>query len=122
MMKERVKVLLIEDDEDDYVLVRELLSEISFTSYELEWAPNYRTALTAACRGAYDVCLLDFRLGECSGLDLLRELTQLGHRKPIILLTGQGDHEVDLEAMRLGAADFLVKGEFNAPLLERSIR
>lgn len=122
MMKERVKVLLIEDDEDDYVLVRELLSEISFTSYGLEWASTYRTALAAACRGAYDVCLLDFRLGECTGLDLLRELTQLGHRKPIIFLTGQGDHEVDMEAMKLGAADFLVKAELNAPLLERSIR
>ena len=122
MIEQPLHVLLIEDDEDDYVLVRRLLSKIPFASYELEWAASYQAALEAAGEDSHDVCLLDFRLGERDGLELLAELTRRGYRKPIIFLTGQGDHNVDIEAMTLGASDFLVKGELNAPLLERSIR
>lgn len=122
MVEQPVHVLLIEDDEDDYVLVRSLLSKISFASYELKWVPSYHEALEAAGEDRHDVCLLDFRLGEYDGLELLAELTRRGCRKPIIFLTGQGNHQVDIEAMTLGASDFLIKGELSAPLLERSIR
>ena len=122
MIEQPLHVLLIEDDEDDYVLVRGLLSKIPFASYELQWAATYQAALEAAREESHDVCLLDFRLGERDGLELLAELTRRGYRKPIIFLTGQGDHNVDIEAMTLGASDFLVKSELNSPLLERSIR
>ena len=122
MIEQPLHVLLIEDDEDDYVLVRRLLSKIPFVSYELRWAASYQAALEAAGEDSHDVCLLDFRLGERDGLELLAELTRRGYRKPIIFLTGQGDRNVDIEAMTLGASDFLVKGELNSPLLERSIR
>ena len=122
MDRQRLRVLLIEDDGDDYVLVHKLLSEISFTSYELEWVSTYETALDAAGKGRHDACLLDLRLGEHNGLDILRELTHKGYKTPIIFLTGQGDHAVDMEAMTLGAADYLVKADLNSSLLERTIR
>src|SRR5918992_215576 len=89
---------------------------------ELEWLTDYDDALKAIERQEHDVCLLEYRLGEHSGLELLREALERGHKGPIILLTGQGDREVDLEAMQAGAADYLVKGQIDAPLLERSIR
>jgi signal transduction histidine kinase len=115
-----LRVLLVEDDEDDYVLIRDLLAEIE--GLALEWVDDYDEALRRLERDAHDVCLVDYRLGERSGLKLMREASSMGHRAPMILLTGMGDRKVDLEAMRAGAADYLLKGEIDAPTLERSIR
>jgi len=115
-----LRVLLVEDDEDDYVLIRDLLAEIE--GLALDWVDGYEEALERLERGAHDVCLVDYRLGEMSGLGLMREAASRGHRAPMILLTGRGDRQVDLEAMRAGAADYLLKGEIDAPTLERSIR
>lgn len=117
-----VKVLLIDDDEDDHVNIRGILSEIANSKFELTWAPSYQEGLRALRTAHYDACLLDFRLGEFTGLDLLREAKGLGIDAPMILLTGHGDLEVDLKAMQSGAADYLIKGKINAPLLERAIR
>ena len=116
----RLRVLLVEDDEDDYVIIRDLLAEIE--EFDLEWVTDYAGALNAIAREEHDVCLLDYRLGERSGLELLREASGRGYGTPMILLTGQGDRKVDLQAMQAGAADFLVKGRIDAPLLERAIR
>lgn len=122
MQTPSLRVLLIEDDQDDYILVSSLLSEISSTSYEIEWAPSYESGLEEIDRGSYDICLLDYRLGSHNGLELLQKIIEQGCRAPVILLTGQGDYHVDLEAMKSGASDYLVKGQINPPLLERSIR
>ncbi|HEY4563829.1 MAG TPA: hybrid sensor histidine kinase/response regulator [Thermoanaerobaculia bacterium] len=119
---DRVRVLLIEDDEDDYVFTRDLLAEIGDDRFELEWAPTYERGLLRVLEDRFDVCLLDFRLGARTGLELLREARMGNSGAPIILMTGQGDQEIDLEAMRSGAADYLVKGEIAAAGLERSIR
>ncbi|HEX8617950.1 MAG TPA: diguanylate cyclase, partial [Thermoanaerobaculia bacterium] len=117
-----VRLLLIEDDEDDYVLTRELLSDAKRTTFALEWIPSFDEALAALTAGAFDVCLIDYRLGERDGLELLRHARDHGVAAPMILLTGQGGGDIDLAAMRAGAADYLVKGDIDAPLLERSIR
>ncbi len=119
---EQVCVLLIDDDEDDYVITRRLLKQGGAQQYVLEWTPSYEEGLEAVMRGACDVALVDYRLGVHSGLDLIRAACEHGAPTPIILLTGQGDPAVDRQAVAAGAADYLVKGEVNAPLLERSIR
>ena len=116
----QLRVLLVEDDEDDYLIIRDLLSEMK--RFELEWVTDYDDALEAIERGEHDVCLLDYRLGERNGLELLHEASERGYKVPIILLTGQGDRDVDLEAMQAGAAGYLAKGQIDAPLLERSVR
>ena len=118
--KEFLSVLLVEDDEDDYVIISDLFSEIE--ELDLEWVSDYDEALGAIAREEHDVCLLDYRLGGRSGLDLLRAVSERGHKTPMILLTGQGDRKLDLEAMQAGAVGYLVKGQIDAPLLERSIR
>jgi diguanylate cyclase (GGDEF)-like protein len=121
VIDDRVRVLLIEDDEDDYVLVRELMREID-ASAALEWKSSYAAGVAALLGGGYDVCLVDYHLGPATGVDLLRGALGQGCTTPIILLTGQDDRETDLEAMRAGASDYLVKGEITAALLERAIR
>ena len=123
MAKERkIRVLLIEDDEDDYILARDLLSEVPHVDYDVQWVASYGQGLEAIEMPAHDVCLLDYRLGERNGIDLLYECMGKGCRIPIIFLTGQGNYEVDMEAMKAGAADFLAKGEISGPVLDRSIR
>jgi len=122
-MEERIlRILLVEDDEDDYVVTRDILAEIRGARFELEWASTYAAGLQSIGRKMHDVYLLDYRLGEQTGLNLLREAIASGCKSPVILLTGQDDRDTDLEAMRAGAADYFVKGLINAPLLERSIR
>lgn len=117
-----IKVLLVDDDEDDYILTSDLFSEIKGSEYAVEWVETYADALEAMQSGGHDVHLVDYRLGAHNGLELLREAMRTGCRAPVILLTGQGDKEVDIEAMKAGAADYLIKGQIDPPLLERSIR
>lgn len=121
-MKETVKILLVEDDEDDYMITKTLIAEIKNWRGILEWVSSYEEALKKLKSNEYDVYLFDYRLGEKTGIDLLKEAIESGCKVPIILLTGQGDHDVDIEAMRLGASDYLVKDEINVHLIERSIR
>jgi hypothetical protein len=117
-----IRVLLVDDGESDYVLTRNWFSEFRVANCELEWVDNYEAAKIAIAQCRHDIYLVDYRLGSHSGLELLREATAQGCTSPIILLTGQGDWEIDLEAMKAGAADYLEKNQLNAPLLERSIR
>jgi PAS domain S-box-containing protein len=122
MKSEAIKVLLIDDDEDDYILTREALSNVRIGKYELDWAPSYEEGLKVAARQGHDVCLVDYRLGEHSGVQLIREARASGLTTPMILLTGQGSHEVDLEAMQAGAIGYLIKEETATARLERTIR
>ena len=122
-----LEVLLIDDDEDYFVLIEDLLSEINGQKYTLNWVPNFQSGLSALCRNGtyekvFDVCLLDYNLGGPTGLELLRKAIAEGCKTPIIMLTAQGDHEIDVEAMRIGAADYLSKRKTDSDLLERSIR
>lgn len=119
---EPVRALLVEDDEDDYILTSSLLSEIDPHRFVLEWLKSFDEAAERIARGGFDVCLIDYRLGARDGLDLLRLARDLDCKAPLILMTGQGDHEIDLAAMRSGAADYLIKGQITPPLLDRAIR
>jgi PAS domain S-box-containing protein len=119
---EVLDVLLVEDDEDDYLITKALLSKAQSIDCNLRWASSYEEGLEAILNDTFDACLVDYRLGARTGLDLLETANERGVRTPVILLTGQGDLEVDLTAMAAGAADYLSKDEIDAPLLERSIR
>jgi PAS domain S-box-containing protein len=125
-----IKVLLVDDDEDDYFETRQLFSQMSLLpaaqtnqqTYQLHWQSHFETGLAALRSGEYEVALVDYHLGERNGLELVREAQAAGCPAPLILLTGQGGPEVDRAASEAGAADFLVKGQISASLLERSIR
>ncbi len=122
MAKDVCQVLLIDDDEDDYIVTRDFLDEAEQMSFKLSWVDNYDQGLAEIEKNRHDLYLLDFRLGKGNGLELLEEAIRMGCDKPIILLTGLGDSDIDQRAMAAGASDYLVKGRFlSATLLERSI-
>ncbi len=122
MGQRKLKVILVEDDEDDFIITRDLLSEIGKDRFDLEWVNSFGAALETMGSDQPDVYLVDYHLGEHSGMEFLREAMANGCRAPVILLTGRGNHEVDVEAMKAGAADYLIKGHIDPPSLERSIR
>jgi signal transduction histidine kinase len=117
-----LRVLLVDDDEEDFVLTRHYLREIPGRGYHLEWVNDYDKALELICAHQYDVYLIDLHLGVRDGLSLLREAQSRGCGGPMILLTGQGQLETDVAAMKAGAADFLDKSGLDAVRLERAIR
>ncbi len=117
-----LRVLLVERNEDDYLRTRSLLSEIATSRFDLEWVTTYESALSALKSDRHDVCLLDYRLGERSGLELLQEINGVVSRAPVIVICEHGNYEMDREAMQAGAADYLVKGDLSSDLLERSLR
>ncbi|HZV36390.1 MAG TPA: response regulator [Verrucomicrobiae bacterium] len=119
---EQIRVLLVEDDEDDYILTRGLFTEMKGRRFQVDWFKSYALGLEAMPRNQHDVCLIDYRLGAKNGIELMQEALARGCQAPIILLTGLGEHAVDLEAMKAGAADYLVKSQLRADSLERSIR
>lgn len=121
-MNKTTKVLLIDDDEDDYIIVKDLMAEFKHGSYELEWASSYDEGESKIGLYAHDIYLVDYRLGGRSGLDLLRHHKESENHSPFVILTGKGDINIDLDAMALGASDYLVKSTLNPDILERVIR
>jgi diguanylate cyclase (GGDEF)-like protein len=117
-----VRVLLVEDDEDDYLLTRDLLSEGYGVRFSVVWARTWKDGLFQLTERRHDVALLDHNLGGQTGIELLRTASARGCRVPVIMLTGQADRETDLQAMHAGAADYLVKGRVTGDILERTIR
>ncbi|MFM9961571.1 MAG: SpoIIE family protein phosphatase [Planctomycetaceae bacterium] len=116
------RILLIDDDEESFLITRAMLSRFTESGFELDWVGTYEEGLEALRHPRHDAYLLDFRLGARDGLELLREVAAEGCQVPIILMTGQGDHAIDVQAMQIGAADFLAKGEVTPAILERSLR
>ena len=121
-MKEKIRALLIDDDQGDFVFTKGLLSQIRCPTIELDWVPTFEEGHDAMARGEYDIYLVDYFLEDRTGLDLLREAARHQLQAPVIMLTGRGSHDIDIEAMQAGAADYLVKGQIEAEDLERSIR
>jgi PAS domain S-box-containing protein len=116
------KILLVDDDEDDFLLVKEMLSEAHQGKCELIWQDTYESGKESLLTNSFDAALIDYDLGLHTGLELIREAINAGIRTAIILFTGRGSFEVDLEAMQAGATLYLTKGETSALMLERGIR
>ena len=117
-----IRVLFVEDNEADVVLIATLLSEVGADRYEMDWVITAQDGITHLGAKEYDVCLLDIYLTEGIGLDVLKEASVHSPCVPTIILTGQGDLRIDLVTMEAGAVDYLEKGTLTPVLLERSIR
>ena len=121
-MTEVIKILLIEDDEDDYFLTSDYLERCESTQFELTWVTDSDAALEALKERSFDLCLLDFLLGAENALDVLSILKANQFNVPVVILTGQSDAMVDEMVMRAGAADYLQKSEIESPRFMRTIR
>ena len=114
------KILLIDDDPLVAQLMTMLVEKFS-EPYALEHAADYAGGLQKLLTGSYALCLLDYRLGDGDGLQLLREAKAKLCPTPVILLTGDTREETDLAAMESGAADFIIKRDLKPDALERRV-
>lgn len=117
-----IKILLIEDDEEDYIITKDILSENNNIKYKLSWASSIEKALEMIQKNKFDVFLVDYILGARNGFDFIEKVSKTGVNTPSILLTGMDNYETDNKALEHGVADYLVKNEITSSLLSRSIR
>lgn len=121
-MTEVIKILLIEDDEDDYFLTSDYLAQCKSPAFELTWVTDSKSAVEALKTSRFDLCLLDYLLGVENAIDVLGVLKKNQINLPVVILTGQSDATVDELVMRAGAADYLQKSEIETPRFMRTIR
>ncbi len=119
---ERFRILIIDDDEEDFFITSEYIKNIEGQEFVLDWCYSYEEAFDIICSSKYDLYFVDYRLGAKTGLDLINDALKENCEDPIILLTGKGNKEIDIKAMEAGAVDYLVKTELNTEKLERCIR
>jgi len=108
------QVLLVEDT---LPLAKSYIEFLKTGPYEVEHVDTGRKALNALKRGAPDVMLLDINLPDMSGLDILARMAETQTICPVVVITAHGSIKLAVDAMRAGAADFLVK-PFNAQRLK----
>lgn len=118
----QIKLLLVEDDEDDVFLAEECLSEIPHTEVAIDWVESYEAGLDRLRDGDCDICFLDYRIGGRTGIEILEVVRAEGIFIPVVLLTGVGQRDIDVAATEAGAADFLDKDDLQPSMVERTIR
>src|SRR5262249_7820978 len=118
-----MRVLVVDDDVDHARMVKEFLRvSNAWPDAEIAIATSYDEAAAALLATPYDVVLLDYLLGSRDGLTLLREVRAKGVDAAVVVLTGRGDEDVAVEAMKAGAADYLNKTSVTVETLERAVR
>ncbi|HZW03658.1 MAG TPA: PAS domain S-box protein, partial [Anaerolineaceae bacterium] len=116
------RILLVDDDEDDYILTRGMLLDLNRAKFQLDWASAYAAGLEQLLNGGYDAALVDYDLGAQKGTELIEAALAGGCQTPMIVFTGRGSYDIDVLAMQSGAVDYINKSEASPALLERSIR
>jgi signal transduction histidine kinase len=114
-----VRILLVDDDEDDYLIIRNFMSKIHDSPFKMDWIPDISEAARVIEQSIHDIYLIDYRLGQEDGLELLARFDLVKRPEPFIILTGAGDERVERKAMRMGVADYLVKSTLDSELLSR---
>jgi PAS domain S-box-containing protein len=122
ILKKPYRILVVDDDEEDYLLISDFLSELGKNHYSYEWASSFSEGSRLMKEARHDIYLIDHFLGAGTGIELISDATANGCRTPKILLTGVGNLEIDMQAIRAGAYDYLPKTLLSTEMLERTLR
>lgn len=120
-MSNKIRLLIVEDDEDDYFLLTSSLKATSFEK-EITWANTYSKAVETINKNQADLIIVDYRLGAHTGIELISYINEKFPYTPTILLTGLRASVIDQEALKSGVYDYLVKDQYTSESLDRSIR
>jgi DNA-binding response OmpR family regulator len=116
-----MRILLIEDNEDDTQLIADELAAIGAHTIQLAKADQLAKGLQRLKEGDIDVVLLDLSLPDSKGLETVERVRSHSPGVPIIVLTGSNDVKLAVQAIKAGAADYLVKGNLKTALFLRSM-
>ncbi len=117
-----IKILLVEDNPADADLLAELLEVSVGVEWELVPVEFLYEAIAQLCKQSFDIVLLDLSLPDSRGLETLTRLQEVAPDTPMVVMTGLDDEAIALESVRLGAQDYIVKGQITTQLLVRTIR
>lgn len=117
-----VRLLLVEDDPEDYQLTHDVLGRVAEVAFEVTWARTCDEARPWLSSPAFDLLVVDYELPDGSGVDLVREARHAGVTTPAVLLTGHDTRRVDVEAHAAGIDDFLAKAGLEPRIVERVLR
>jgi diguanylate cyclase (GGDEF)-like protein len=117
-----VDVLLIEDNLVDAALVQDILSASTAAAFAVEHASTLAAGLECVRRRAFDLILTDLTLPDAHGLDTFRAVHAAASETPVVVFSSLHDETLAIEAVKLGAQDYLLKGRVDADLLVRAIR
>lgn len=115
------RILFVDDDEDDYLITQNMLSQAKGRKITVDWAPSFEAGQQRLAANQYHAVLVDYDLPPRTGIELIRETVARGYPAPLIVFTGQGSYEADVEAMKAGASLYLTKADVNPLSLERFI-
>jgi PAS domain S-box-containing protein len=121
-MTNAIKVLLVEDNPGDVLLLQEFLGDVTSAQFELTPVERLENALQVLAQQSFDLVLLDLSLPDSQGLETFVKIYGCAPLIPIIVLTGLDDETIAIRAMQEGAQDYLVKGQVDGNLLGRAIR
>lgn len=116
-----VKILYIEDNEDDYLILRGILAKVPDGAYALLNADSVQNALDYLSKEKIDLVFLDLGLPGCSGKEAYGKLAAQFPNIPVVIMSGNEDKKVAYELIALGAEDFFIKGGLHPDLLDRGI-
>ena len=121
MPSEEIRILLVDDDEDEYIIMRDLIRDMSSWRFNIDWASDYKTAVSLMCSNQYDLYLVDYLLGIENGLLLANDAIEKGCVNPIILVTGFGSPDLTTQALQVGITGYINKEELNKPRLVETL-
>jgi diguanylate cyclase (GGDEF)-like protein len=121
-MEQTIKILFIDREHGEYLLIADILSQVRHVHYDLTWCNQLDTALPKILSQDYDLVLLDYYWGDQTARDLLNAARVQACQTPIVVMTDEMETEVDREAIRAGASDYMIKDQIDAQLLERTLR
>jgi two-component system CheB/CheR fusion protein len=119
---DRKKILVVEDNRADAVLLQDMLMRDAPGQFDLGWTSSLRETLERMERERFDAILLDLSLPDSHGLATISRLCAAAPAMPILVMTGLTDEQIATEAVRCGAEDYLVKGQTDARSIVRAIR
>jgi diguanylate cyclase (GGDEF)-like protein/PAS domain S-box-containing protein len=120
--KQKIRVLLIEDEESDAYLVKLDLKQSHSVIFDVTWVETLGAAQKVLQVVTFDVVLLDLSLPDSEGLETIKMTQKITNDLPIIVLTGRCDTDFSLIALKNGASDYMVKGDFGFDGIARTIR
>lgn len=118
MNRRTICILDIEDNEDDFLILRRCLKKIDSITADLHHVADPAKAIESLAEIDPDIVLLDHHLGAQTGLEVLQQMRKSGHFQPVIILTGAGDEYLAAEVTRAGATDYINKDDLEPDRLE----